>query len=228
MRIVCVTRVTRARRLRPSREAPCVSGLLLLLTSVMDAAAAAGSAAALGRGRRVQESRGGYMYMYISEPPAVIRHLPLLLLLLPPLLLQESAAGVSIQCTKGTEKSGSGTTANWPTYHFMNNVTRDVASGALLLEPLNDANAIAEYKGVYHVMMQEGGGNWSHGVSNDSEHQHQPSCCYLCQFPYMYLSALSPTDLSTAVVRWYLIEDALDSGPKSIGFPDVAPCDGSL
>ena len=35
----------------------------------------------------------------------------------------------------------------------MNNVTRD-ASGALLLEPLNDANAIAEYKGIYHVMMQ--------------------------------------------------------------------------
>jgi hypothetical protein len=75
-----------------------------------------------------------------------------------------------MQCTDGTEKSGSGTTANWPTYHFMNNVTKD-ASGALLLEPLNDANAIAEYKGVYHVMMQEGGGNWSHGVSNDSEPQ---------------------------------------------------------
>ena len=32
------------------------------------------------------------------------------------------------------------------TYHFMNNVTRD-ASGVLFLEPLNDANAIAEYKG---------------------------------------------------------------------------------
>jgi hypothetical protein len=30
------------------------------------------------------------------------------------------------------------------------------------------------------------------------------------------------------VVSWYLIEDALDSGPKSIGFPDVAPCDGSF
>lgn len=59
-----------------------------------------------------------------------------------------------MQCTAGTEKSGSGTTANWPTYHFMNNVTKDKASGALLLEPLNDANAIAEYKGIYHVMMQ--------------------------------------------------------------------------
>jgi hypothetical protein len=52
---------------------------------------------------------------------------------------------VSMQCTTGNEKSGSGTTANWPTYHFMNNVTRN--AGALLLEPLNDANAIAEYKG---------------------------------------------------------------------------------
>ena len=39
-----------------------------------------------------------------------------------------------MQCTDGTEKSGSGTTKNWPTYHFMNNVTKD-ASGALLLEP---------------------------------------------------------------------------------------------
>ena len=57
-----------------------------------------------------------------------------------------AARGGSIQCTSGFETSGSGTTANWPTYHFMNNVTRN-ASGALLLEPLNDANAIAEYKG---------------------------------------------------------------------------------
>jgi hypothetical protein len=31
-----------------------------------------------------------------------------------------------------------------------------------------------------------------------------------------------------AVVSWYLIEDALDSGPKSNGFPDINPCDGSL
>ena len=90
------------------------------------------------------------------------------LLLLAP--IRPLTASKSMQCTDGTEKSGSGTTANWPTYHFMNNVTKD-ASGALLLEPLNDANAIAEYKGVYHVMMQEGGGNWSHGVSNDSEPQ---------------------------------------------------------
>ena len=61
----------------------------------------------------------------------------------------------SIQCTTGSEPSGTGTTANWPTYHFMNNVTKN-GSGALLLEPLNDANAIAEYKGIFHIMMQEG------------------------------------------------------------------------
>ena len=77
------------------------------------------------------------------------------LLLLAPVQIREVASSasssavmkqMSMQCTAGTEKSGSGTTANWPTYHFMNNVTRN-ASGALLLEPLNDANAIAEYKG---------------------------------------------------------------------------------
>ena len=50
-----------------------------------------------------------------------------------------------MQCTLGTEESGSGTTANWPTYHFMNNVIRNASGhGALLLE-LHDANAIAEY-----------------------------------------------------------------------------------
>ena len=121
----------------------------------MDAAAVA---AALGRsGARL-------------HPPSAAALLPTAVLLLLGPLRAALAASVaeSMQCTDGTEKSGSGTTANWPTYHFMNNVTKD-ASGALLLEPLNDANAIAEYNGVYHVMMQEGGGNWSHGVSNDSE-----------------------------------------------------------
>jgi hypothetical protein len=64
----------------------------------------------------------------------------------PTAVAHQQPAVVSRQCTLGTELSGSGTTANWPTYHFMNNVTQN-ASGALLLEPLNDANAIAEYKG---------------------------------------------------------------------------------
>jgi hypothetical protein len=32
---------------------------------------------------------------------------------------------------------------------------------------LNDANAIFEYRGIFHIMAQHGGGNWSHQVSND-------------------------------------------------------------
>ena len=32
---------------------------------------------------------------------------------------------------------------------------------------LNDANVIFEYRGIYHIMAQHGGGNWSHQVSND-------------------------------------------------------------
>ena len=41
----------------------------------------------------------------------------------------KSDEGVSMQCTSGNEKSGTGTTANWPTYHFMNNVTRNASGG---------------------------------------------------------------------------------------------------
>ncbi len=144
----------------------------------MDAAGAA--AAVLARTSRRRE--------------AITPVLPLAVVLLFLSPLRESAARLpmvgrtsSMQCTEGTEKSGSGTTANWPTYHFMNNVTKD-ASGALLLEPLNDANAIAEYKGVYHVMMQEGGGNWSHGVSNDSESQ-PPAKLWLLPFAPPYLTS---------------------------------------
>jgi hypothetical protein len=43
---------------------------------------------------------------------------------------------------------------SWPIFHAMNNVTRDPASGKLVMEKLNDANAIGYYKGIYHVMMQ--------------------------------------------------------------------------
>ena len=45
--------------------------------------------------------------------------------------------------------------------------------------------------------------------------------------PLRGLLQLSQYGVAT-VVSWYLIEDALDSGPKSIGFPDINPCDGSL
>eukprot|EP01052_Picozoa_sp_SAG31_P051746 SAG31_NODE_12435_length_942_cov_1.590747_1_plen_93_part_10 len=49
---------------------------------------------------------------------------------------------------------------NMPTFHLMNNVTRHGGgnTAALTVEPLNDANAIFLYRGVYHVMMQAGGG----------------------------------------------------------------------
>lgn len=53
---------------------------------------------------------------------------------------------------------------NWPTFHVVNKVTDDPP---LKMEHLNDANAIFEYKGIYHVMCQAGGGNWTHAVSND-------------------------------------------------------------
>ena len=48
-----------------------------------------------------------------------------------------------------------------PTYHIMNNVTKH-ADGHVTMEPLNDANAIFAYRGLYHVMNQAGGGNWTH------------------------------------------------------------------
>ena len=51
----------------------------------------------------------------------------------------------------------------------MNNITRN-ASGDLLIEPLNDANAIAEFKGIYHIMMQEGGYESSLLTSVDTVH----------------------------------------------------------
>jgi hypothetical protein len=36
------------------------------------------------------------------------------------------------------------------------------------MEPLNDANAVFEFKGLFHVMMQAGGGNWTHGVASSA------------------------------------------------------------
>ena len=55
----------------------------------------------------------------------------------------------------------------WPTYHILGNVSRG-PGGALPVKPdhLNDANAIFEYKSVFHVMHQ-GGGTWLHLTSTD-------------------------------------------------------------
>jgi hypothetical protein len=86
---------------------------------------------------------------------------------------------------------------NWPTYHVMNAVGKGppfptgcspVPRTDLCVEHLNDANAIFEYKGVYHVMNQggfqvngTGKVNWTHAVSND-------------------------------LVRWYRVEDSIPHG----------------
>lgn len=57
---------------------------------------------------------------------------------------------------------------SWPTYHAFNNVSVEPGpNGKLKMRPLNDANAIFLYKGIYHLMMQAGGGIWTHSVSND-------------------------------------------------------------
>ena len=52
-----------------------------------------------------------------------------------------------------------------PTYHIVNNVTKH-ADGHASMEPLNDANGIFLYRGIYHVMNQAGGGNWTHVREN--------------------------------------------------------------
>ena len=52
-----------------------------------------------------------------------------------------------------------------PTYHIVNNVTKH-ADGHASMEPLNDANGIFLYGGIYHVMNQAGGGNWTHVREN--------------------------------------------------------------
>ena len=68
------------------------------------------------------------------------------------------------------------------------------------MEPLNDANAIFEFKGLYHVMLQAGGGNWTHGI------------------------AASPAG------PWYTLADALSRETKSDVPWDShqGPCDGTV
>jgi hypothetical protein len=90
--------------------------------------------------------------------------------------LGSAVAPPPIQCTPAAEKP------QWPTFHFFNNITRGPrcycspapctcpggshpGSTELVMEPLNDANAIFQFRGLFHVMMQAGGGNWTHGVA---------------------------------------------------------------
>ena len=50
-------------------------------------------------------------------------------------------------------------------YHIVNNITEK--NGVLTAGHLNDANGVFKYKGLYHVMNQAGGGNWTHAISSD-------------------------------------------------------------
>ena len=52
--------------------------------------------------------------------------------MLAALLHVVAVAAAPIECTSGTERP------QWPVYHFVNNITRNV-SGSLVMEPLNDA-----------------------------------------------------------------------------------------
>eukprot|EP01052_Picozoa_sp_SAG31_P020074 SAG31_NODE_1492_length_8126_cov_5.005731_4_plen_760_part_00 len=97
---------------------------------------------------------------------------------LPPAKEVVSCHDAPLECTSATDP----VYAMWPKYHPMNNVTNCTSSTepavlarcarhanvhGLMIGRLNDANAITEYRGIYHLMMQEGGGIWSHMVSND-------------------------------------------------------------
>lgn len=58
---------------------------------------------------------------------------------------------------------------DWPLFHLMDNVTK-LRGGSLAVEGLNDVNAIFLHRGLYHVMNQAGGGDWTNAVSSDLVH----------------------------------------------------------
>merc|ERR1712072_427174 len=103
---------------------------------------------------------------------------------------------------------------NWPTYHIVNNVTLH-SDGHATMEPLNDANAIFQYKGLWHVMNQAGGGNWTHAISADLAHwfhiddalgrngssswDHSGPCDGTASFPNL---GYGPYDGSTPVIMY--------------------------
>lgn len=83
------------------------------------------------------------------------------------LVVSCTLAAALLECQRASVQS------TWPTYHVVNNVTNVIVcknghcAWRLVMEPLNDANAIFEYKGLYHAMNQAGGGNWTYTISND-------------------------------------------------------------
>ena len=93
-------------------------------------------------------------------------------------ILHQAAAAIPLECRAASDAP------NWATYHVMNAVTLPnathhqgddcIGAPGLCVEHLNDANAIFEYRGIYHAMNQggfkvNGTGmvNWTHAVSND-------------------------------------------------------------
>jgi len=109
--------------------------------------------------------------------------------------------GEALECTSWSSEP------SWPTYHIINPVSRN-ADGVLSVQPLNDANAIYMYKGIYHAMCQEGGGNFTHAVSNDLVHW------------YHLKNALSPEPNTT-----WNYKGACDG---TVSFPKGGPGEGPV
>ena len=116
-----------------------------------------------------------------------------------------------VQCSADWDKN------HWPSFHLLNNVTRR-ANGELDMEDLNDANAIFQYRGLWHVMFQSGDGTppygwrWAHKVSNDLVHW------------YPIADALTPK--MTEHTTW----DDKGACDGTLSFPDLgtAPFDGTV
>lgn len=117
------------------------------------------------------------------------------------LVLGAGSSGEPLECTSAEQEP------LWPTFHLFNNVSLD-SSGRLQMQGLNDANAVLEYKGIFHAFVQGGlgrsgmvgdwsTGGWTHAVSNDS-------------------------------VRWYRVKPALGRGPVNSSWDHDGPCDGTL
>ena len=109
--------------------------------------------------------------------------MPIFAMILLFTLLGKCAAAAPLQC------QSQAVMPTWPIYHIFNNVTRN-AAGELVMRHLNDANAIFEYKGLYHSMCQAGGGVWTHAISNDLIHwvSGAPSKCNSRPRPTRFLA----------------------------------------
>jgi hypothetical protein len=125
-----------------------------------------------------------------------------LALVLALVLVPAPAVGVRatpIECTDAT------TNPNWPTFHVINAVSRDPKTGAYVAEHLNDANAVFEHAGIYHVMNQ--GSTGPSPVPVDSANQ-----TVVVNITHA---------VSNDLVHWYRVQDAV---PRTI----QGACDGTV